>query len=69
MEILKDGQEICIKELYEKWLSTHWREKIAILYKIHHSSILFNNKLKKINHDNNVMISQKINEVQIIIKP
>lgn len=31
-------------------------------------SILFNNKLKKINHNNNVIISQKINEVQIIIK-
>lgn len=27
------------------------------------------NKLVKINHDNNVMISQKTNEFQIIIKP
>ena len=27
------------------------------------------NKFLKINHDNNVMISQKTNEFQIIIKP
>ena len=29
---------------------------------------IIQDKLKKINHDNNVIISQKINEVQIIIK-
>ena len=67
MEILKDGQEICIKE-YMRNGCLLIGEKTAILYKIHHSSILFNNKFKKISHDNNVIISQKINEVQIIIK-
>lgn len=36
-----DMWEICIKEFYEKWLSDHWREKTAILDKMHHSSILF----------------------------
>ena len=30
---------------------------------------IIQDKLKKINHDNNVMISQKTNEFQIIIKP
>ena len=30
---------------------------------------IIQDKFKKINYDNNVMISQKINEVQIIIKP
>ena len=43
------------------------RQPFFIRYIIH--LFYFNNKFLKINHDNNVMISQKINEVQIIIKP
>ena len=43
------------------------RQLFFVRYIIH--LFCFNNKFLKINHDNNVMISQKINEVQIIIKP
>ena len=44
-------------------------EKTAVFVRYIIYLFYFNNKFLKINHDNNVMISQKINEVQIIIKP